>query len=99
MDCPWAGLPKFGLAAALSFGLRQRGGVGAARGARAYLVVSAKRVGEVAARRRAGGRDVLVADRLVDRHVLRLNLAQIPDAIRVAAARRIHDLTGNDEVA
>jgi hypothetical protein len=70
-----------------------------ARLARAYVVVSAQGVGEVAPRRRAGGRDVLVADRLVDRHMLSLNPAQITDAFNVAVARCIHDLTGNDEVA
>src|SRR5208282_6800197 len=36
--------------------------------------------------------------RLVDRDMLRLNLAQISEAFRVAAARRIDDLTGDDEV-
>src|SRR5271165_4211913 len=81
-----------------SFGLGDPCGLGATQGASAYFLISAQRVGQVAPRRVARGGIVLVANRLVDRDMLRLNLAQISEAFRVAAAGRIDDLTGNDEI-
>src|SRR5208282_5810830 len=67
-------------------------GLGEPCGASAYFLVSAQRVGQMPPRRVARGGIVLVANRLVDRDMLRLNLAQISEAFRVAAARRIDDL-------
>src|SRR5580704_7341270 len=81
-----------------SLGLRQPRDFGATRGARGYLLISVQRVGQMPPGGLAGGRGVLAADRFVDRNMLRLNPAQISDALRVAAARDIENLAGNDEI-
>ena len=46
----------------------------------------------------ASALDVPEPNRVINRNMLRLNLAQISDALRIAATRQIDALTGNDEI-